>query len=127
MLGHVAHEEVADLEQRHPNVIVNRDCFDLHALIIQHVSRQAAFTSLPRTGNKSTRLRQQFFQRRHCRFLGLQERPNSDLNFRCILFIKRTCQEACEVAEETEMQDELCNSVLQEQTDGFPVSQEHGF
>ena len=43
--GNVVLEEVANFEQLHPRVGVG--CFALHALFIQRVSRQAAFTSLP--------------------------------------------------------------------------------
>ncbi len=56
--------------------------------------------------------RQQFFQRHHCRDLGPQERPNSDLDFRCFIFIMRTYQEACWVAEEGDIKKEPFNSYL---------------
>ena len=50
--------------------------------------------------------------------MALQERTNLNFDFGCILGIWQTCQEACEVAEEDEMKDELFNFVIQVLTFG---------
>ncbi len=51
---------------------------------------------------------------------------NLNLDFRRILGIQHTSQEACEVAEEDEMKDELFNFVIQVLNNARPVSVEQG-
>ncbi len=72
------------------------------------------------------RRRQQFYKCRQGLLLALQERMNLNLDFRRILGIWQTCQEACEVAEEDEMKDELFNFVIQVLNNACPVSVEQG-
>ena len=47
--------------------------------------------------------RQQFMQRRPCHHVALQERPNFNVDFGRITEIRRTCQEASQAAEESEI------------------------
>ncbi len=56
----------------------------------------------------------------------MHERTNLNLDRRCILGIWQTYQEACEVAEEDEMKDELFNFVIQVLNNACPVSVEQG-
>ncbi len=56
----------------------------------------------------------------------MQDRTNLNLDFRRILGIWQTCQEACEVEEEDEMKDELFNYVIQVLNNACPVSVEQG-
>ena len=86
----------ANLEQRHP------DADGLHARFKPNMSRQAAVTTLPITGKKFMRRRQQFIEPRPCHLFALQERPNFNVDFGRITGIRRTCQEASQVAEESE-------------------------
>ena len=72
------------------------------------------------------RRRQQFYQCPEGRRLALQECTNLNLDFRRILGIWQTCQEACEVAEEDEMKDEPFKFVIQVLNNACPVSVEQG-
>ena len=85
----------ANLEQRHPDVV------DFCALFKPNMSRQAAVTTVPITGEKFMLHRQQFFEPRQCHLGALQERPNFNVDFGRITGIRRTCQEASQVAEES--------------------------
>jgi hypothetical protein len=59
-------------------------------------------------------------------FWPLQERTNLNLDFRRILVIWQTFQEACEVAEEDKMKDALFNFVIQVLNNACPVSMKQG-
>ena len=110
----------ANLEQRHP------DADGLHARFKPKMSRQAAVTTLPITGEKFMRRRQQFIEPRPCYPVALQERPNFNVDFGRINGIRRTCQEASQVAEESEMFDWFSGYGILAPTGSFSVCHEQG-
>ena len=110
----------ANLEQRHP------DAVGLRARFKQIMSRQAAVTTLPITGKEFMRRRQQFIEPRPCYPGALQERPNFNVDFGRITEIRRTCQEASQVAEESEIFDWFSSNGILAPTGSFPVCLEQG-
>ena len=116
----VRKKAAANLEQRHP------DADGLHARFETNMSRQAAFTTVPITGEKIMLRRQQFTEPLAFHRGALQERPNFNVDFGRITGISRTCQEASQVAEESEIFYWFSSYGILAPTGSFPVFLKQG-